>query len=582
MTSRSSTLLTGERSVRPFRAALGVAVLAAVLLAAAGFVQVVTGAEPAFGSAPLLVVLAVVPVAVAVGFGALGRPVVAAGVLAGLAALVPGRILLDAQLAIDPAEAARPELYLPESLGSPAPALGLWLLIGGQLGIGVAGVLAARTAGRRAESVQLAEPGTGRTSWMPSVLAMTVLAVVGLLMAPFASDNAYLLGRGAFEGPLLALAGLLLIAGALPVVAGLAGSSGSPELARGCVAGLALGAAALALPNLVAAVTVPWIHVTTGPVLVLVASAGLMLRGLTIPLDEPAGPREPDATEGSAGTEAALPGGRRLHWATGALAVLTGAASVAGALTAQLVARGGAPAPDSAASPWLLVAGLLVAVPGVAMFVPGLAAVVRPALSVTWAGVLLSGAAVLDVAVAATDLGATYTTGQGVVWTVTAMIGATVTACCSAVAGMVEREDSEEAGGLSGGQVPQLAPTVITPLVATVILAVAAFGTPAITAPDYVSAGLWSEFGTPSWGLLAAVLTVLGAAALVPRSRPARAAAVLVGVACLLILRAAQLPLTASDIEGATAGTGMWLGVAGALAALLTAGLAVLGGRESR
>ncbi|WP_116041319.1 hypothetical protein [Amycolatopsis palatopharyngis] len=581
MTPRSSTLLTDDRSVSPFSGALGVAVLASLLLAAAGFVQVVTGAEPAFASTSLLIVLGLAPVAVAVGFAALGRPAVACGVLAGLAALVPGRILLDLQLVADPAEAARPELYLPASLGSPSPALGLWLLIGGQLALGVAGVLAAHAAGRGAE------PEAGHTSWLPVVLAVTVLAALGLLMTPFDSDNAYLLGRGAFEGPMLTLAGLLLVAGALPLVAALAASSGSAELARGCVLGLGLGSAVLALPNLVAALAVPWLHVSTGPVLVLLASAALLLRGLTLPTDRgPSGQREHDdaqvGVDGTAAAEAALPGGRRLQWATGALALLTGAAAMAGALTAQLVSAGAATAPDSAAGPWLLAAGLLVVVPGAAMFVPGLAAVVRPVLSVVWAGVLLAGAAVLDVAVAATGLGATYTAGQGVVWTVTAMIGATVTACCSLVAGMVEREDSEEAEGLSGGQVPHIAPTVITPLVATVVLAVATFGTPVIAAPDFVPAGLWSEFGTPSWGLLAATLTVLGASALVPRSRPARAAALLVGVACLLILRAAELPLTASDIDGARAGTGLWLAIAAALAALLTAALALAGGRGSR
>jgi hypothetical protein len=580
MTSRPRTQLTGERSVRPFRGALSVAVLAALLLAAAAFTDVVAGAEPAFASAVLLVVLAVVPVAVAVGYGVFGRPMVSAGVLVGLAALVPGRILVDLQFAVDSSESARPALYLPESLASPSPAIGWWLLIGGQVALGAAGVLSAVEVSRQSEFV---EPGVGSTRWLPSVLTAAVLAAVGLLMTPFDSDDAYLLGQSAFEGPAFVLAGLLLVAGALPLVAGLAASSGSTQLARGCVLGLGLGTVALVLPDLVAAWSVSWIHPTAGPVLATVAAVGLVVRGATMT----GGARQPAGADRNGDVdspEVSLPGGRRLHVVTGVLAVLTGAASVAGALTDQVVSSGGGGAPDSAARYWLLAAGLLVGVLGLTMFVPSVAAAVRPVLSVSWAGVALAGTAVLDVAVAANELGATYAAGQGVLWTVLAMVGAAVMACCSAIAGMVEREDaenSEDAEGLSGGRASRIAPTVITPLVATVVLAVAAFGTPVISAPEFVPAGLWSEFGTPSWGLLAAALTVLGAAALVPSSRAARAVALLVGVACLLVLRAAELPLAGSAIDGAVAGSGLWLAIAGALAALLTAGLVLTGRREA-
>jgi hypothetical protein len=115
--------------------------------------------------------------------------------------------------------------------------------------------------------------------------------------------------------------------------------------------------------------------------------------------------------------------------------------------------------------------------------------------------------------------------------------------------------------------------------VAATVLAVAAFGTPTLTAPDYVAPGLWSNFGTQSWGLVAAVLTVLGAIALVPRSRPTRAASLLIGATAVLALRAAELPMLSGHVNGAQAGTGFWLTLGCAAALLISAVMAVAGAR---
>jgi hypothetical protein len=122
---------------------------------------------------------------------------------------------------------------------------------------------------------------------------------------------------------------------------------------------------------------------------------------------------------------------------------------------------------------------------------------------------------------------------------------------------------------------------VLTPLVAGVVLAVAAFGTPTFSAPEYVAPGLWSDFGTSSWGLLGAVLTVIGAAALALRSRPGQAAALLSGAVVVLAVRAAELPVLGGQIEGSQVGIGFWLILGSMVAFVLTAVIAAMGARKS-
>ncbi|MFD2397309.1 hypothetical protein ACFSVJ_11800 [Prauserella oleivorans] len=409
------------------------------------------------------------------------------------------------------------------------------------------------------------------------MVVAAVVTAVGLVMAPFGSDDVYLLVRNAFEGPAVALTGYLLLAAALPLGAALAVSAGSRDLARGCLVGLAVAAATVAVPALLAGVSLDSATLGAGPVVALAGIAGLVAVAATRPADP-----SPAAGTDEAG-EANLPGRTRLLAGTGGAALVTAFLALLGAVTDQLSTAGPVPPPDSPARWLLLAAGLLVGVLGIAMFVPALALRARPVLSVAWAGVLMAGTAVLDTAITATSVaGGIVSAGPGVVWTWLAMIAAVVTACCAVVAGIVEREDADEGLGTDEdghGTAPAL--NLLTPLVAAGVLAVAAFGMPVVVAPDYVAAGLWTEFGTPSWGLLAGLLTVLGALTLVPRSRPGAAAGLLAGVVCLLGLHAAALPLTAGDIDGASAGIGFWLALAAIVAVLVTAAMTLAGRRRA-
>ncbi|OZM74959.1 hypothetical protein CFN78_01795 [Amycolatopsis antarctica] len=556
---------------------LGAAVASALLLAVGVVLPVTGGAGPGFSSAALLIALAVLPAALAAGFALRGSRVTAAAVVAGAAALAPGRALADLQFAIDPSTTSRPELYLPATLDVPAPGPGLWLLLAGHIAAMVAGVLAFRALSRYAEAAADADERRR------PVLAVTVglVAAIGLLTAPITSSDAYLLAQSAFEGPMLVLAGHLLLACALPLAVVLATGSGLREAARGGLLGLAAALVAIALPPVVSGLAVPVAGVAGGPVAALAAAAGLVLLALA-PGGRAAADRQAtrDATrDGDLAGEARLPGGGRLLTATGVLAVLTALAALGGALGATVESASGTAVSDSPSRPWLLVAGVLVGLLGIAVLVPRCAALVRPALAVAWSGVFLAGTSVIDTALTAGALPAGPTAGEGVLWTVLAMIAAIATAACAVVAGMVERDDSDS----KAEAVPAGAGSLLSPLVAAGILAVAGLTLPAIAAPDYLAPGLWSGFGTPSWGLAIVLVTVLGAAVLAPRSRPARAVALLGGAAAVLGLRAAELPLGAAGtdggIPGATAAPGTWLALAGA-AAFAVAAVVVAVGRN--
>ncbi|MFD4192825.1 hypothetical protein [Amycolatopsis thermoflava] len=397
-----------------------------------------------------------------------------------------------------------------------------------------------------------------------------VVAGVGVMMAPFTSTDAFLPAGSAFESPGLVLAGSLLLAFALPVATVLLAGSGT-AVARGGLLGLGVTAAVVGLPNLVSGLSLPGVRLAAGPILVLVGAAG-MIAAAFLPTAT-----TPDAAQDDEAGEITLPGIRRLRIVTGVLAVLTSAAAIVGALTPQVVITETLNGPQSPSRSALLVAGLLVGLLGLVMFTAGPAAYARPALSVAWVTIPLAGTAVLTMAVTATELGAGLTPGPGVLWTALAIVGSAITACCSVVAGMVERDETTDPATAFGDGPALPGADLLTPLVAAGILAIGAFGTPSILAPDYVEPALWSSFGTPSWGLLVALLTVLGACVLAPRCRPARAAALLAGAACVAGLRAAELPLVGDEIAGAHAGLGWWLALGCALALVIAAVLAARG-----
>ncbi|MFI7118320.1 hypothetical protein [Amycolatopsis sp. NPDC049868] len=590
----SAELLRSEPGARP-RALLlsaGLVVAGAVALAAGALMPVVRGGSPGFTAAPLLVVLALAPAAAVLYALVSGRAGLAAGLVLGLTALAPGRLLLDLQLLADGSLAARPELFLADRLlAMPQAGPGLWPLVAGHLLTLAAGAFAAGTARDEAE---LAGELDGRRRWRLLGPVLGVAGGVGLLLAPFGSGNAYLLAKNAFEGPTVAMAGYLLLAALLPLTVLVAVSSPSAGVGKGGFAGAGLAALAVGVPPVVAGMVVDRLSVAPGSVVVTIA--GLALVGLAFTRFDVA--EADEAVTGDLAGEARLPG---LFWwrlATGGLALLAAGAAAAGALAPVLKANGPTPVPETPARWLLLGAAVVLAVPALFVFVPRLSAFARGVVAATWAGVVLAGAAVLSAALSVTEDKAVdpalfgvdlpvplpdkvgYSAGSGVTWTFIALVLAALAALAAVITGVVERDVSDEETD-TGADGARPSGTVLTPVVAAAVLAIAAFGTPVFGAPGYTAPGLWSNFGAASWGLLGALAVVLGLYALVPRSRPVAAASALAGAALVLGLRAAELPLVGSAYQGSSAGAGFWLALGGGVVTLVAAGMAVAGSRRA-
>ncbi|MEV4149123.1 hypothetical protein AB0J40_36065 [Amycolatopsis sp. NPDC049691] len=549
--------------------------LGAVALTVAAIVHISPAAAPGFTSWPWLALLALAPVAVAAGFAS-KRPGLATGLILGLAALAPGRLVLDLQFTVNGPLTIRPELYFPAHfIGGSAVGAGFWLLVAGHL-LTVAGGFAALRASRNDDEPE-------RRRWRLLVPLLAVAASVGLLTAPVRSDNGFLLARAAFEGPWPALGGYLLLAAALPLAAALALAAPSESTARGMLLGLAAGAWGVAVPPVLSGLMRTDLHVTWGPVLALAAAALVGGLAFTRLSETPRAERD-----------VRIPGVFWWRLTTGLLGLATAGAALVGTFAPQVAVSAlnpGATVPSTAAaeSParwFLLVAALLVAVTAALTLLPATAAKARPVLGVAWAGIVLAGTAVLNTALTATqagnlagfggsDVGATpvftYDLGAGAAWTFVALVLAALTALAAVGTGVVEREDVGDGAANAG---------VLTPVVAGAVLAVAGFGLPVFSVPGYVAPGLWSNLDTPSWGLWTTVVVVVGAAALALRSRPQPAAALLTGAALLAALHAAELPLVGGALGGASPSTGFWVTLAAAAALLVAAGMSAAGGRR--
>jgi hypothetical protein len=550
------------------RLALGLSVLGAVLLIAGPEVGIVEDAPArGFASTALLTLLAAAPPLAAIGLVVFGRALTAAGVLTGVALLSPGRAIVDLQFMQDGLQVSRPELLVPTSLAELTPAVGLWLLVGGHLATGLAGLLTAGRAGANPDSAYGLELEAGPASEktrgraMGWALAFATVAAVGLVMPPFRSTNAFQPGHDLIDSPTFARTGLLLIIAAVVAGSVFAAGSARPAVARGVVLGVLLAAAGVALPPLVAGLTVDRLGPDLGPYLtlaplVLLTILIFVLRGAALP------------EEDEEGAELQLESGR-IHLLTGVLGILAGVAALIGAAGPQLVVEG-LDAPESYANRQLIPVGILVAVLGATLLTNRWAAAVRPAFVVSLGAIALVGTATLDAAFTGAGIGDTVHIGAGVWFAAAAMLVGAAAAVSAAIAGGAERDDvdlTERTTHLS----------VAAPAGAAILFSIGAFGFPMITAPDFVAPGIWSDFRLASWGLVIAMVVVIAAGVLAAVSRPARASALLLGAAAVVGVHALEFPMTSDRVEGAGAGSGTWLALAACLAFLVAAGVALAG-----
>jgi hypothetical protein len=564
-------------------ALLKVAVLVATggaVLRAIGPEAGVVAASPAYASGPLLILFAILPVVVAGGLLIAKRPITAAGVLIGGALLGVGQALVDLQFAADALVASRPELAVPTSLDPLAAGAGTWLLVAGHLLTIVAGAMVLSRAGAQPGSAVATEfdesteaEALDRRRLLGWGLAFGGLAALGLAMPPFSSDNAFILAPDLMNGPTLVMAGGLISVVAVILGSVLAGTARTPKLGRGVLLGVAIAVLAVLLPQQIAGFTVEWLHTDWRSYLATIGALGLVAAALIKPKAKAA----KDTGETTEVTAA------RWHVIAGVLAILGGVAAVLGrtsdlfvveiptdtpiSQTDVLVLLSGV-RPAEFANRLLLPAGVLLVVLGVLLLIRPVAALARPALSVAWVAVPFAGFLTLDALVTATGTSGAIRAGAAAWWTVFAVLLALGAAVSAMAAGIVERDDVDLTDR----------PTniiLMAPVAAAALFAIGAFGLPTMRAAEYVAPGIWSNFRLASWGLLIALAAVLIAAVLAARSRPSRAASLLLGGAALVAVHALEMPLTQERAEGITAGPGTWLSIACAAAFVISAFVAL-------
>lgn len=514
-------------------------------------------APPGFSSGPLLFVLGVLPVAVAVVFAALGRPLAAGGALIAAAIFAPGRLFTDLQFLVDAKLAERPELLLttPTS-GTLHAGLGLWLLLAGQVVTLVAGVLMIGQSDRAGESDRAERP---RTTLALAVI-VGIVGAIGLLLVPFDSTTPWMIQPDLLNGPVWPLVGGLLLAAAVPIVATMAVTMADSELTMGWLFGGAATLVAVALPSLVAGFAVPGLHETTGPYLALIGAVGMVVTAVAA-LRVARGGASGDLVEPE------LPGAARLHVAVAILGVVTALAAALGSVSSTFVLPAGIPTPPNFAERGLLPTAVIVGVLSLVMLSRSWAPTLRPMLAVAFAAVPLAGAEALDAAFGGSGIDG-VTLGPAPWFTGLALVTAAAGAVCAALAGAVERDDVDLTSVTTQS-------TVLVPSVLGVLLAVGAFGLPVARATGYAEPGIVTNFQVTSWGLLLALVTVIITGFVAPRARPMRAAGLLIGAAAVLLVRVLEFPLTSGRIVGSTAGPGLWFAVASLVVLLVAAGAAM-------
>jgi hypothetical protein len=349
--------------------------------------------------------------------------------------------------------------------------------------------------------------------------------------------------------------GGLLLAVAAPCAGVLAASNPVPENRRGGLLAIAAALTAIALPPFVAGIAADGLGVSFGSVLLLIAAAAHAVLAIKPPGKE------------QSQDEIHLPGQKKMHVTAGVLGLMAALAALGGVLTEQLVVPEGLPLPVGYADRLLWPAAIVVALLSAALIAWG--GTTRPAFTVALATLPLAAGGALDAVFAATQIGSVKP-GNGVWFTVLSVLLAIAAAITAGLAGSLEREETEHKAA------PQPLPTVAATLIGA-LLALGAFALPVLRGPDFVAVRLF-DFRVGSWGLLIAVLAIVAAAALALRSRPSRAAALLLGAALVAAVRALEYPLTSARVADAAPGPGLWL--AGASAVALLAGAAMSASRR--
>jgi hypothetical protein len=509
---------------------------------------------PALRIWPLLTVLAAVPPVIAVLLLCAvrsRRPAFA--LILSLGAAACGRLLLDLQLVLDPARAARAELVAPEGMGALSPGPGAWLQVAGQLATVVGGLAAATEFSplgppRRRPGAPPPWTTPARTPLVVALVGLgcAVVAGYGMLTAPFASNDPYLVPRATLDAPGWVAIGQFLLAAAVLLAVLLAGSAPEPRVAAAGMLGAALAVLGVALPRVVVAAAVESLRVTAGPVLAVLAAFGLVV--LSIWVAARAGPRR-SVEPRSAAIRPVVPRevlAQRWRLAGGGFAVSAGGCVVAGGMASPLLLDSDLPNPVLTQIPLLVLTGLAAAGLGLAtMLVPQ----VRAVLGVALVAVPMVVAEPVSELVAALGLDGVHP-GAGFWLLVGAACLALASVAAVLVAGGFERFGADLTRTRFEGPAAPVA-------AAAAVLTLPAFLLPLSDSAGWAGTGtLQPTFGLSAFRLLAAFGVCLGALLLAPRCRSGQAAGLYAGVAVVLVLRLLRAVPGIGQLGAGALGTG--------------------------
>ncbi|WP_244165145.1 hypothetical protein [Rhodococcoides fascians] len=536
-------------------------------------------------AAEVLAVAPVFVVAVLAILTVLARPASAGALTAGFGAISAGLAVLDAGLLASPIDANRLELLRPTTAEALTPGLGAYVVLAAHALAALAGVFGLVAISRASYDdgygISSRTDFTGRASAVRIGGALSVVAVLAAIAAaaamfavPYVSTDSIVLIRAVVESPWTTAVGSGVLACAAVIVVSAALASISPTVAAGSLLGAGLGIAGVFGARVIAGESSgPNIGVSAGSWIGAVAGVALIVVALVA---LPASAIRDRASAGGPVTRGELDGSAhfmRWHALAGTTGVLAGVLVGASAFLPVLDVPAGLSEPDVLATRVALVAGFVLVVVSIPLFFSLFAAVVRPAVGVLAVAAVSASAGVLQAVVLATDIDGV---GLGVGGAAAAVGAVLAMACAGAVllAGSAERDDVDTSDVRSNRTVGAVA------LVGGVVTALS-FALPLYTGTDVSAPSLlgvpWGAegWGWDAWGQAASASTILLAALVASRSRPARGAALLVGCVIATIVHLLGWPLTIGRSVDASVGAGLLVGVLGAVilavAALLSA-----------
>ncbi|MFD4368465.1 hypothetical protein [Rhodococcus sp. NPDC058521] len=563
-------------------------------------------------------VFSLLPAALALVALLIRRVAVSGALLAGSGVVALGAAVSDAQLWTDAVDANRLELFRPETAVELGPGPGAYAVLAGHLLMvfgGVLGLFAVHRAslvdgyGSARSSEQVGRATGARIGFLLSALVVLAGMVFGTaLFAPaLESENPMILVPAVVDSDVTASAGAGIAAVAVLLVVASALASIAPAVSAAAIVGSALAALALVGTRLVASLSVDdRIEPGAGSVLGTAAAVVLVIAGLAVvPVDrirdrrilrtlavstdaEAAATSKKGAVAPSAKgvakaamrAEAAAAAQRRTRWhvATGTLGVVVGILTGLGSLlpTLDVDATDSVDStPQIYATRLVLVAGVVLVLASVWLWFSEFAAALRPVVGVVWVAAPFAVTGVTASVVTAADVpGVSIGIGVVVMWVAAA--GAVVVGFFTGLAGSAEREEIDVSDDRSAN---------IT-LLLVGGLGVAAFvvglGLPLyrgvdVRGDEYVATTL-ADFGRGLewWGPAMLAVAAIVALIVASRSRPARAAALLLGSAALAVVYVLALPLTSSRVQEAQPGAGV---IAIALGIVLIGAAAILTSR---